>query len=100
MGALNAAISKVGGQVNSHQRTASPEQDGPLGVAVVGAGYWGPNLVRNFRGSPLWDLVAVCDRDIERAQKAIGNRSTVEVMGSLDEVLDRDDIDAVAIATP
>ncbi len=32
----------------------------PLRAAVVGAGYWGPNLVRNFRGSPHWDLVAVC----------------------------------------
>jgi hypothetical protein len=27
-----------------------------LGVAVVGAGYWGPNLVRNFGASPDWDL--------------------------------------------
>ena len=36
-----------------------------LGVAVVGAGYWGPNLVRNFRGSDDWDLVAVCDLDAD-----------------------------------
>src|SRR6476646_10853747 len=100
MGVLNAAISKVGGQVNSHQRTGTPEQDGPLGVAVVGAGYWGPNLVRNFRGSPNWDLVGVCDLDADRARSVIGHRSTVEVMTSLDEVLGRDDINAVAIATP
>jgi predicted dehydrogenase len=71
-----------------------------FGVAVIGAGYWGPNLVRNFRGSANWDLVGVCDLDAHRARKVIGNRSTVEVMTSLDEVLDRDDIDAVAIATP
>ena len=72
----------------------------PLGVAVIGAGYWGPNLVRNFRGAPDWDLVAVCDLDEARARKVIGARSTVEVETSVDRLLERDDIDAVAIATP
>ena len=75
-------------------------RSGPLGVAVVGAGYWGPNLVRNFRASPEWDLVAVCDLDGDRARKVIGARSTVEVETSLARLLDRSDIDAVAIATP
>jgi predicted dehydrogenase len=71
-----------------------------LRVAVVGAGYWGPNLARNFRGSPDWDLVAVCDLDAARAAKVVGDRSTVEVETSLDALLARDDIDAVAVATP
>ena len=43
-----------------------------LRVGVVGAGYWGPNLVRNFRGSPDWDLVAVCDLDEARAREGGG----------------------------
>src|SRR5664279_126500 len=71
-----------------------------LRAAVIGAGYWGPNLVRNFRGSPDWDLVAVCDLDEARARKVIGPRSTVEVETSLEGLLRRPDIDAVAIATP
>ena len=71
-----------------------------MGVAVIGAGYWGPNLVRNFRGSANWDLVGVCDLNPERARKVIGNRSTVEVFTDLAQVLDRDDVHAVAIATP
>jgi predicted dehydrogenase len=71
-----------------------------LGIAVVGAGYWGPNLVRNFRSSPNWDLVAVCDLDEARARKVIGPRSTVEVETSLERLLARDDVDAIAIATP
>ncbi len=71
-----------------------------LRVAVVGAGYWGPNLVRNFRGSPSWDLVAVCDLDGARARKVVGARSTVEVETSLERLLARDDIEAVAVATP
>lgn len=69
-------------------------------IAVIGAGYWGPNLVRNFRNSPDWDLVAVCDLDEARARKVIGARSTVEVETSIEALLARDDIEAVAIATP
>ncbi|RPF26091.1 Gfo/Idh/MocA family protein [Georgenia muralis] len=75
-------------------------QDEPLRAAVVGAGYWGPNLARNFRNSPDWDLVAVCDLDADRARRVVGARSTVEVMTSTAELLARDDVDAVAIATP
>ena len=71
-----------------------------LGIAVVGAGYWGPNLVRNFRSSSDWDLVAVCDLDAARARKVIGPRSTVDVETSLERLLDRDDVAAIAIATP
>ena len=71
-----------------------------LGIAVIGAGYWGPNLVRNFRSSPDWDLVAVCDLDAARAQKVIGSRSTIEVETSLERLLARDDVAAVAVATP
>lgn len=69
-----------------------------LGIAVIGAGYWGPNLVRNFGNSPDWDLVAVCDLDVERARSIAGPH--VDVSDSLDAVLARDDVDAVAIATP
>lgn len=72
----------------------------PLRVAVIGAGYWGPNLVRNFRGSPAWDLIAVCDLDEAKARRAVGARSTVDVETSLPQLLARTDLDAVAIATP
>lgn len=71
-----------------------------LGMAVIGAGYWGPNLVRNFRSSDAWDLVAVCDLDEGRARRVIGNRSTIDVETSLDRLLLRPDVHAVAIATP
>lgn len=70
------------------------------GIGIVGAGYWGPNLVRNFRNNPRWDLSAVCDLDEARARSVIGARSTIDVETSLDKLLARDDIEAVAIATP
>ena len=69
-------------------------------IAVVGAGYWGPNLVRNFRASAEWDLVAVCDLDENRARQVVGSRSTVEVETSVERLFARSDLDAVAIATP
>jgi predicted dehydrogenase len=72
----------------------------PLGVAVVGAGYWGPNLVRNFRALPAFDLAWVCDLSRERALQAIGPRSTVRATDTLDDVLADPEIDAVAVATP
>ncbi|WP_243838763.1 MULTISPECIES: Gfo/Idh/MocA family protein [Aeromicrobium] len=72
--------------------------DNTLGVAVIGAGYWGPNLARNFRSSDDWELRAVCDLDLDRARRVAGDGVTVT--SSLEEVLARPDIDAVAIATP
>ena len=73
--------------------------DHRLGVAVVGAGYWGPNLVRNFKSSDEWELVAVCDLDVERARRCAGDNA-VACVTSVDEVLALDGVDAVAIATP
>jgi predicted dehydrogenase len=69
-------------------------------IAVIGTGYWGPNLVRNFRASTEWDLVAVCDLDEDRARRVVGSRSTVDVETSVARLLSRHDLDAVAIATP
>lgn len=71
-----------------------------LGVAVIGAGYWGPNLARNFAASPDWDLVAVCDHDEERARKVARGVGGPDVETSVEALLARDDVDAVAIATP
>jgi predicted dehydrogenase len=71
-----------------------------LRIAVIGAGYWGPNLVRNFRASPQWELAAVCDIDADRARRLVGSDHGVRVTTSVEDVLADVDIDAVAIATP
>ncbi len=71
-----------------------------ISVAVVGCGYWGPNLIRNFSACPDTRLVAVCDRDAARLQQVAAQYPAVETMRDLDELLGRSDIDAVAIATP
>lgn len=71
-----------------------------LRIAVIGAGYWGPNLARNFSAGPDWQLVAICDLDRERAEALAARVGGVDVVTDVDELLARDDIDAVAIATP
>jgi predicted dehydrogenase len=70
----------------------------PLGVAVVGAGYWGPNLIRNFNASHDWDLRVVVDLDLARARAVAGVH--VDVTTDLEAALGRADVDAVAVATP
>lgn len=71
-----------------------------LRVAVVGAGYWGPNLARNFAMSTDWDLVAICDMNLERATALARKTGQPAVVASMDELLAEHEIDAVAIATP
>ncbi len=71
-----------------------------MGVAVIGAGYWGPNLIRNLQAHPEWDLRWVCDLDAERAQRVVGHAPGVRVTTSLDDVLDDPEVIAVAVATP
>jgi predicted dehydrogenase len=71
-----------------------------LNVAVVGAGYWGPNLARNFRGSSEWDLATICDLDLTRAQRVADGVGGVPVTSSLEAVLADPAIDAIAVATP
>jgi predicted dehydrogenase len=72
----------------------------PIGIAVVGAGYWGPNLVRNAQATPGLQLHYLCDIDENRARSVIGRYSTVATTPSLDDVLADPRVDAVAIATP
>lgn len=68
-------------------------------VAVIGAGYWGPNLARNFAELPSAHLVAFVDRD-ETALARVEHRfRDVHLTTDVEELFDLD-VDAVAIATP
>jgi predicted dehydrogenase len=72
----------------------------PLGVAVVGYGYWGPNLARNVAESPDMELKALCERDAVCGASFSQRFPGVPVHTELDDVLNDDSIDAVLIATP
>ncbi len=71
-----------------------------IGVAVVGYGYWGPNLVRNFWSVPGATLVSVCDKRIERLASVTAQFPAVEVTAEYDDVLKDPRVNVVAVATP
>jgi predicted dehydrogenase len=72
----------------------------PIGLAIVGAGYWGPNLVRTALATPAFRLDWLCDLQIDRARAVLGPYGTVQPTGSYDAVLSDPAVGAVAIATP
>src|SRR5436305_3898450 len=72
----------------------------PLRIGVVGLGYWGPNLARNFAAIPGCELAWCCDTSPE-ARSRIGTAiPTVRVASDIDELLRDPGLDAIAIATP
>src|SRR5437899_820815 len=72
----------------------------PIKVGVVGCGYWGPNLVRNFRSLPNCSLEMMCD--VSEARLKHLRSLYPEVKGELDfgHMLNGAGLDAVVIATP
>ena len=70
-------------------------------IGVIGYGYWGPNLVRNFNLAEGARLTAVCDKSSNAIKKvnALYN-GDLRTTTNADEILTSPDIDAVAIATP
>jgi len=69
-------------------------------LGVIGAGYWGPNLVRNALAHPEVELRWVCDLDGERAERLANGLTGVQSTTDLDLVLADSAVDAIAIATP
>ncbi len=69
-------------------------------VAVIGAGYWGPNLIRNFLSQEEVENVIACDRDSNRLAKMQKIFHGIETSTDYEEVIRRADVEIVAIATP
>lgn len=67
-------------------------------VAVMGCGYWGKNLVRNFRS--LGALAAVCDNQEVGRRTATELAPGIPVLASFEELLGRPEVHAIAFATP
>lgn len=71
-----------------------------VNVAVVGCGYWGPNLARNFSKVPGCTLRTVCDTDPNRLAPLQRAYPKVKATTSFQEALLDDEVDAIALATP
>ena len=69
-------------------------------VGVVGLGYWGPNLARNFDRLPEAELAWLCDESAEALDRFARAFPGARATGSFHEVLGDQSLDAVALATP
>jgi predicted dehydrogenase len=69
-------------------------------VAVIGAGYWGPNLIRNFLALDDVESVVACDVDEGRLAKMRKSFYGIETSSDANSVIDRPNIDVVVVATP
>lgn len=71
-----------------------------MNVAIIGFGYWGPNLVRNFNSVAECRVKYVCDFRAERLTVVNRQYPSVSTTSNFDEVLNDTSVEAVVIATP
>ena len=68
-------------------------------IGVVGCGYWGPNLVRNFRSMPGCELKTMCDISADRIEHLKRLYPEVKAEMNYQRMLSDRSVDAVAVAT-
>ena len=71
-----------------------------MNLAIVGLGYWGPNILRNA-----WELddavvATICDQDEDAVARQARRYTTTKLVTDFDDVLADEDIDGVCIVTP
>jgi predicted dehydrogenase len=71
-----------------------------MNIAVIGLGYWGPNLVRNLYETQLCQRIVCCDLDEKKLNKIKNKYPTIETEKDYKKILKQDDIQAVLVATP
>jgi len=71
-----------------------------INVGVIGYGYWGPNVVRNFNGIPNAEVVSICDYQQNALKRAKNIYPRTNIISDCREILFSPRIDAVAIVTP
>ena len=68
-------------------------------VGIVGCGYWGPNLIRNFRSLPECRLKMMCDRDVSRLEHMKSLYPEIKGITDFQQMIGDASLDAVVIAT-
>lgn len=71
-----------------------------INVGLIGFGYWGPNLARNFNLNPDIELAAICDFSSDRLETAGKHYPQVNLYKDINEFYNDTALDAIAIATP
>src|SRR5688500_3168853 len=71
-----------------------------VNVAIVGLGYWGPNVLRNAWERAGVNVRVICDRDEEALARQATRYGSSRIVTDFQEVLDDDEVDAVCVVTP
>jgi len=71
-----------------------------INVALIGYGYWGPNLLRNLKNRPECNVAYVCDRSAEQLSNVSDHYPEQPVTQDFNQVVGDPDVDALVIATP
>jgi len=69
-------------------------------IGVIGYGYWGPNIVRNFHGHDSSEVVMVCDKNPKCADRLRKAHSGIAFTTDENEILSSPNVDVVAVVTP
>jgi predicted dehydrogenase len=75
-------------------------QEPPVRVGVVGLGYWGPNLARNFAAIPGCELAWLCDASADTRTRLERSFPSARATGEVEDLLGDEQLDAVVLATP
>ena len=91
----------AGAGADTRKRLPIPTRTPPnIRVGVVGLGYWGPNLARNFAAIEGCELAWLCDAAPEACEKLASSFPGARTTGDLEDLLNDPELDAVALATP
>jgi len=71
-----------------------------VGVGVIGYGYWGPNIVRNFQALAGARVVAICDTNPAALRRAEGINHGTRFVSNPQDLVSMADVDAVAVVSP
>jgi len=71
-----------------------------LRVGVVGLGYWGPNIARNFHAMPETTLLSCCDASQQARERTLTIVPGTRMTDRVEDLLEDDALDAIALATP
>ena len=71
-----------------------------INVGIIGYGYWGPNVARNFYACKGANLISICDLSKSRLNLAESTYPSIKVFSDPKDLISSKDIDAVAVVTP
>ena len=71
-----------------------------INVGIIGCGYWGPNLIRNFNWLPNSNMLVCCDKDAKRLERMKRLYPGIQATGDTEALFKDPRLDAVGIATP